>query len=242
MKTEIRKGVLHLNGKPSFVWSADYPNYRDQSADWPRQLDNLKAMNVGIITCYIPWRHHAPRDPRKGRLYDFRGRLNDRTNVLRFLGLIAERALLVIVKPGPYIHAETRYGGLPDYVLPQNNPQIMRRINAQGNPSPAYWNFAEPPAPMDPIYLEYVSDWFAAVAREVIASHQYPHGPIIAVQVLNEGTYSDGGYPLDQLHFDPAAIRLYQNYLRHRYQRIENYYDLTGLSLNNTSDAQPPRN
>lgn len=114
MKTEIRKGVLHLNGKPRFVWSADYPYYRDQSADGPRQLDSLKAMNVEIITCYIPWRHHAPRDPRKGGLYDFRGRLNGRTNVSRFLELIAERELLVIVKPGPYIHAETRYGGLPD--------------------------------------------------------------------------------------------------------------------------------
>lgn len=95
---------------------------------------------------------------------------------------------------------------------------------------------------MDPVFLEYVSDWFAAVARKVIAPHQYTHGPVIAVQALNEGIYSDGGYPLDQLHFDSAAIQLYQDFLRHRYQRIETYNDLTGLSLNNFSEVQPPRN
>jgi beta-galactosidase len=237
----MRDGVLHIDGRPRFVWSADYPYYRDQSADWPRQLDNLKAMNVRFVTCYIPWRHHAPRDPRAGGVYDFTGKLNDRTDVVRFIQLIAERGMFVIVKPGPYIHAETRFGSLPDYVLPQNNPRISRRVDARGNPSPTCWGFNEPPAPMDPVFVEHVSEWFRAVAENVIAPFQYPKGPIVAVQVLNEGIYSDGGYLVDQLHYDPAAIRLYRQFLREKYQTVERYNAATGHALRDFSDAQPPR-
>lgn len=237
----IRDGVLYINGGPRFVWSADYPYYRDQSQDWPRQLDNLKAMNVRVVTCYIPWRHHAPRDPRAGGTYDFTGQLHDRTNVIRFLQLIAERDMQVIVKPGPYIHAETRYGSLPDYVLPQNNPRISHRVDARGNPSPACWGFSEPPAPMDPVLVEYVAEWFRAVAQHVIVPFQYPKGPIVAVQVLNEGIYSDGGYPVDQLHYDSAAIRLYHQFLREKYGTVERYNAVTGNTFADFSEVQPPR-
>ena len=238
--SQIRDGVLFLNGQPHFVWSADYPYYRDQSADWSKQLDNLKAMDVHVVTCYIPWRHHAPRDPRTGGSYDFTGQLNDRTNVIRFLQLVAERNMLAIVKPGPYIHAETRFGSLPDYVLPQNNPRISRRVDARGNPSPACWGFSEPPAPMDPLLVEYVADWFHAVARNVIVPFQYPHGPIIAVQVLNEGIYSDGGYAVDQLHYDPAAIKWYRQFLREKYGTLERYNEVTGNTYHSFDEIQPP--
>ncbi len=238
----ITQGVLYIEGKPTFVWSADYPYYRDQRADWPRQLDNLKKMNVNVVTFYIPWRHHAPADPLNGDgRYDFRGALHDRTDVLEFIRLIRERGMYCIAKPGPYIHAETRYGSLPDYVLPNNNPKISLRVDMQGDASPACWGFPNPPAPMDPVYLDYVRDWFSHVAREVIAPNEYPRGPILAVQVLNEGIYSDGGYGVDKIHFDAPAVARYRSFLAGRYGSIEHYNRCCHAAFGSFEEVPPPR-
>ena len=146
-----------------------------------------------------------------------------------------------IAKPGPYIHAETRFGALPDYVLPENNPSISVRIDMQGEASPACWGFAKPPAPMDPNFLPYVEDWFRAVAREVIAPNEYPNGPILAVQVLNEGIYSDGSYAIDKLHFDAAAVGHYREFLRAKYGSLSEYNQVCGTTYTDFKDVPAPR-
>ena len=238
----FEQGTLKIDGKPVFVWSADYPYYRDERKDWGRQLDNLKKMNVNIVTFYIPWRHHAPKDPlRDGGTYDFRGELNDRTDVLEFIRLIHERGMYCIAKPGPYIHAETRYGSLPDYVLPKNNPDIELRVDMDGNASPACWGFSDPPAPMDPVFLNYVEDWFRIVAKEVIVPNEYPNGPIVSVQVLNEGIYSDGGHGVDKIHFDKAAIDHYRKFVEEKYGTVDAYNEACGAECASFSDVSSPR-
>ena len=238
-KVKIEQGVLNIDGKPVFVWSADYPYYRDQASDWSVQLDNLKKMNVNVVTFYIPWRHHAPTDPLvAGGAYDFTGKLNDRTNVLEFIRLIREKGMYCIAKPGPYIHAETRFGSLPDYVLPENHPNIPTRVDMQGNPVPACWGFAKPPAPMDPNYLPYVKHWMNAVAREVIEPNQYSRGPILTVQMLNEGIYSDGGYGVDKFGFDSSGIELYRKYLAQKYGSIEAYNEVCATHFKDFSEIQ----
>lgn len=238
---KIERGALYVDGKPTMVWSADYPYYRDQRADWSGQLDNLKRMNVDIVTFYIPWRHHAPTDPlREGGVYDFSGQLHDRTDVLQFIRLIREKGMRCIAKPGPYIHAETRFGSLPDYVLPDNNSRIQTRVDMQGNATPGCWGFERPPAPMDPEYLLYVRGWLEAVAREVIVPNQYPHGPILAVQVLNEGVYSDGGYGVDKFNFETTAAAHYPAFLEAKYGSVEKYNGACGTRFGSFVEIKPP--
>jgi len=241
-RVTIEDGILKIDGQPKFVWSADYPYYRDERADWAKQLDNLKKMNVNVVTFYIPWRHHAPIDPLHGDgIYDFRGELNDRTDVLEFIRLIHERGMYCIAKPGPYIHAETRFGSLPDYVLPENNPDIALRVDMQGDAASACWGFSNPPAPMDPRYLQYVEEWFHIVAREVIKPNEYPNGPILAVQVLNEGIYSDGGYGVDQIHFDEPAVNHYREFVEKKYGTIEKYNNCCGTELTSFKHITAPK-
>ncbi|MFH0954038.1 MAG: beta-galactosidase [Verrucomicrobiota bacterium] len=238
---KIEEGVLHVDGKPTFAWTADYPYYRDQRADWSSQLDSLKKMNVNVVTFYIPWRHHAPKDPlRAGGIYDFSGQLHDRTDVLEFIRLIRAKGMFCIVKPGPYIHAETRFGSLPDYVLPDNNPRIQVRVDQQGRPNPACWGFERPPAPMDPEYLPYVKEWFHTVARQVIVPNEYPHGPILAVQVLNEGVYSDGGAGVDKFNFESSAVAHYAKFLDQQYGSIDQYNAVCGARFASFSDVPAP--
>ncbi len=236
----IEKGVLHLDGRPTFVWSADYPYYRDERADWSRQLDNLKKMDVGVVTFYLSWRHHAPRDPLKaGGEYDFDGSFNDRTDVLEFIRLVREKGLLCIVKPGPYIHGETRFGSLPDYVMPEMNPLIERRRDIAGRPVHAPY-CDNPPAPMDPEFLLYVRDWLRACAREVIVPHEYPRGPIIALQVLNEGVYSRGAAPPEMINFEASAVAHYRRFLEVKYGSLAEYNRARGARFKTFAEVAPP--
>jgi len=239
----IERGVLNINGHPTFVWSADYPYYRDERADWSRQLDNLKKMHVNVVTFYISWRHHAPKDPLlAGGKYDFRGDYNDRTDVLEFIRLIKEKGMLCVAKPGPYIHGETRFGSLPDYVMPDYNAAIEMRQDIAGQPVPAPYVFTnKPPAPMDPEYLKYVKDWMEHVAREVIVPNEYPNGPIVAMQVLNEGVYSRGAAPVDLINFESSGVARYREFLGRKYGTIEAYNSLVGTAFKSFAEIGAPK-
>ncbi len=239
----IDRGILSIEGTPTFVWSADYPYYRDERADWSRQLDNLKKMNVKIVTFYISWRHHAPKDPfHAGGKYDFHGDYNDRTDVLEFIRLIQEKGLLCVAKPGPYIHGETRFGSLPDYVMPDYNAAIEMRQDIAGQPVPAPYVFTnKPPAPMDPEYLKFVQDWMEHVAREVIIPNEYPKGPIVAMQVLNEGVYSRGAAPVDLINFEACGVAHYRDFVQQKYGTIERYNRAVGTAFKDFSEITAPK-
>ncbi|MEA3347220.1 MAG: beta-galactosidase, partial [Candidatus Auribacterota bacterium] len=110
----IKNGVFYKDGVPFILLSADYPYYRDSRHIWSEKLDLLKEMGVNTVTLYAPWRHHS-RFPGE---YDFKGETVPNADIIKFIGLIAQKGLYCIVKPGPLVHAETNYAGLPDYVEP----------------------------------------------------------------------------------------------------------------------------
>ncbi|MCA1814134.1 MAG: beta-galactosidase, partial [Halobacteriales archaeon] len=193
----VRRGVLHIDGAPRFLWSADYPYYRDEPSHWADRLAKLREAGIQVVTCYVPWRHHAPQDPLRGGIVDFDGSTQGNRDVKGFLRLAHEHGLLAMVKPGPFVHAELRYGGLPDYVDPDLNPRIEPEMTGTGalfrwivSRDQAAANHSLP-APLDPAFVEYVRGWLQAVTREVIAPNTWPRGPIVALQLLNEGIYCD---------------------------------------------------
>lgn len=232
----VRRGVLHLDGQPRFLWSADYPYYRDDPANWRDRLRKLQEAGVHTVTSYVPWRHHAPVDPRRGGgAYDFDGRTQPNRDVKGFVGLVRDLGLHLVLKPGPFVHAELRYGGLPDYVDPDHNPRIepemlgtgalYRWIVSRDRPQA---NHALP-APLDPEFLEYVRDWLQAVTREVLVPASYPRGPLVAVQLLNEGIYSDSSNGIiPNYGYSRASTALYRQFLEEKYGSIEDYNRLHG--------------
>lgn len=234
---EVKQDVFYLNGKPEFALTADYPYYRDHKEDWSDQLDNLKKMGVRIVTFYIPWRHHANVDPWKGGKYDFTGERLPRTDVSTFIRLIHEKGMYCIVKPGPYIHGETRNGGLPDYVIPDSNRNLIEgRKTADGKFCAAPFA-AVVPGPLDPEYLRYVKDWLGAVDREVIRPFQYPAGPIIAVQILNEGVYSVGPAAIKDINYEMSVLPHFHKYLEEVYGNIDDYNRINQTAFKRFEDV-----
>lgn len=237
----IEDGVFHLDGVPRFLVSGDYPYYRDDPASWPVQLDAIKSMGIDTVSCYIPWRHHAIPQPDGTILHDFEGSTRPSRNVIRFLELIREKGMHVIAKPGPFIHAETVYGGLPDVTCPRNNPAIVPSRNAWGHENKWFFMFGKPlPSPLDEPFVSMVKDYMKRVG-EVLQRFVHPSGPVVAIQILNEGIYSQGNISLDNFEYAPGGVHAFRAFLQEKYGTIDAFNAAHGTRCKTFDDIPPPR-
>jgi beta-galactosidase len=178
----------------------------------------MKAMGLRLVDTYIPWGVHetAERSMHEGRSFDF-GERYARLDVARFIRLAGERGLYVIARPGPHINAELTYFGLPERIVwdracqartPQDNPVVLPIVPV-AFPVPSYASNA---------FHDETALWFDAVGK-VIAPLLHPHGPVVMLQVDNEGAlyFRDGPYDQD---YHPDAIHLFRMFLRDKYASI----------------------
>ena len=244
----IQKGIAHIDERPRLLVTADYPYYRDYADNWPDRLMRLKSLGITVITAYIPWRHHQLTPDSEP---DFTGRTEPSRDVLGFLEVCRAAGVAVIAKPGPFIHAETNYGGLPDWVCPLNNPHIESLLDAQGQA--ATWAGAQLdgagqrmedwplPAPFDSEFMCLAREWLARVGEYVIRPNRAPGGPIVAVQVGNEGIYSNGQHAPWAYDYSPAGLTLFREYLRTQYETLENYNHRHGTQFSDWDAVPAPR-
>lgn len=225
-KYAYQNGRVTKDGKPFFVIASDYQYYRDRPSNWEDRLTKLKNLGVNVITFYTPWRHHIQFD--NGRLwYDFTGETKDSRDLVTFLKTIEQVGLLMIFKPGPFVHSELNVGGLPDLVTPTFNPAIAGMQRFDG--SPVRWCFdnAILPAPCDAEYDKLAQDWLEAVSPHV-APYAKPEGPLLAIQLNDETIFCCSNDPPWRLGYEPSAMQFYHEQLEQRYDDIGNYNTLHG--------------
>lgn len=244
----FKKGVAQINGAPRMFISADYPYYRDLKDNWRDRLQSLKNLGITVVSAYIPWRHHQT-DPKLEP--DFIGSSDPKRDVIGFLTLCAELELMVIAKPGPFVHAEVNFGGLPDWTCPLNNPKIEALLNADGNPE--RWSGSETsadgksmaawplPAPFGIEFLNLTREWMVRVGREVIQPFSAPKGPIVAVQVGNEGIYSNGQHAPWAFDYSSSAVERFLAFLSREYKSLDQYNQSHQRAWKDWNEIQPPR-
>lgn len=151
---------LTRDGKPWLPVMGEYHYSRAPAAQWEAELRKMKAAGIDIVASYIIWNHH---ELDAGR-FDWRGNRDLR----RFVELARRVGLDVMMRIGPWVHAEVRFGGIPDWVV---------------NLVPTRRN--------DPQYLEYVARLYGQIGRQLEGLLWKDGGPVIGVQLENE--YNLGG-------------------------------------------------
>src|SRR5579859_757344 len=146
---------LTLDGKPWLPVMGEFHYTRFPARYWEEQLLKMKAAGITIVSTYVIWQHHEESEGK----FDWSG---DR-DLRRFVELCRKHGLMVFLRPGPWAHAEVRYGGIPDWVV-ESMP--TRRD--------------------DPAYLSAVSRFYNAIAGQLKGELWKEGGPIIGVQVENE--------------------------------------------------------
>jgi beta-galactosidase len=156
------KGVIGINsryltrdGVPWLPVMGEMHYARIPDARWNEQLAKVQAAGVEIVASYVMWRYHEPRPG----AFEWSKRFDLRS----FVESCARHGLLFFVRIGPWVHAEVRYGGLPNWVVDQ--------VPTRGD---------------DPLYLGYVQRFFGEIARQLDGLLWKDGGPVIGVQIENE--------------------------------------------------------
>jgi beta-galactosidase len=196
---------------PIFCGAMHY--WRHPPEAWGAGLDAMKAMGLRLVDTYVPWGVHEVEPG----AFDF-GERDPSLDVARFLRLVHERGLKAVVRPGPHINAELTYFGLPERIAwerdcqartPRDNPVMLPMVPV-AFPVPSY---------ASDLFHEETASWFAAAAK-VLAPLRHPEGPIVMVQIDNEGAlyFRDGPYDQD---YHPDAQRLFRTFLRAKYKQVK---------------------
>lgn len=151
----VNNQYLMKDGQPWLPVMGEFHYTRVPRADWEDQLLKMKAAGVDIVSTYIIWQHH---EEHRGQ-YDWSGNHDLRA----FVELAAKHGLYVFVRPGPWAHAEVRYGGIPDWVV----DSVPTRRN-------------------DPTYLAYVDSFYQQVGQQLRGLMWKDGGPVVGVQIENE--------------------------------------------------------
>lgn len=153
---EVTGRWLTRGGRPWFPVSGEFHFSRCPAGEWEEELLKMKAGGVTAVAAYVIWIHHEETE---GRV-----RFDGDRNLRRFAELCARHGLDLIPRIGPWVHAEARNGGLPDWVLARTDA----------------------PRTDDPAYLAPVRAWYAAIAGQLRGLDRAHGGPVVALQIENE--------------------------------------------------------
>ena len=116
MKVSYDERALTLDGERTLLLSGAIHYPRSTPEMWPAMMRRSRAAGLNAIETYVFWNLHE----RERGTYDFSGRLD----LERFCRCAQEHDLHVVLRIGPYICAETNFGGLPAWLREIEGMQI----------------------------------------------------------------------------------------------------------------------
>ncbi len=146
-----------LNGRRFQIRCGEIHAERVPKEYWRNRLQTAKAMGLNTVCAYLFWNQI---EPRQGH-FDWSGQ----TDMAEFCRIAQEVGLWVILRPGPYSCAEWEMGGLPWWLLKDDDIKLRTR---------------------DPRYLDAAKKYLNEVGRVLGPLQITRGGPILMVQVENE--------------------------------------------------------
>lgn len=216
------------NGQPYFLISGEVHYFRINPKLWRVHLSLLKQSGANTVSTYIPWDWHEPEESN----FDFEGKTNPARNLLRFIQLCKEEKLDLIVKPGPYILAEYKNQGLPEWLLKKLSKNAFA-LDENGNKiSPDLFSY------LSDEFLEYTFKWYDKVMPLISKHQKINNGPITMMQVCNEiGVFQ---WLSGKSDYNPKVIQLYKEFIFNKYRTIENLNSVYSTSFKSFDELQPP--
>ncbi|GCE13601.1 beta-galactosidase [Tengunoibacter tsumagoiensis] len=149
--------AILIHGERTLLLSGAIHYPRSTPTMWPELMKRSKEAGLNTIETYVFWNLHEVQEGQ----FDF----SDRLNLYHFCELAQEHGLHVILRIGPYICAETNYGGFPAWL--REVPEIQMRTYNQP-------------------FMQAMERWVRFLVNYVRPLFADQGGPIILAQLENE--------------------------------------------------------
>lgn len=224
-----------------YRFSGEFHYFRVPRQAWSARLRNVRDLGFEAVSIYVPWNWHQPTPDEP----DLTGRTILERDLFGALDAIAAAGLQCIYRPGPFITAEWRDGGIPAWVW-QQDPSC-RALDAAGRPAMTGRPYPALTYP-HPGYERPAVEWLTRSITEVRDWFASNGGPIVHLQLDDEPSYW-------QLLDDPLALD-YNPFLvgstdgqpaRYTAWLLERYGSLDALATAHHTDwravsqVEPPR-
>ncbi|MCX6224905.1 MAG: beta-galactosidase [Bacteroidia bacterium] len=228
MTFTIQEGNFCLNGKKVFLNSGEIHYFRIKRELWDKHLEAAKEAGLTTVSSYIPWAWH---ETVKG-VFDFDGTSCPERDLKGWLQRCQAHGLTCIVKPGPFILAETRGAGLPDWFLDEYGEEVKMR-NSKGRIVPG-----DGVSLFNEHYLRCVELWYDQVMPFIGGREISAGGPIIMMQICNEiGVFS---WLAHQADYNGTVKELFISYIKKKYSGIAEVNSLWGTNYTDFSHVELP--
>jgi beta-galactosidase len=228
MTFDIRAGNFYLNNKKVFLNSGEIHYFRIRRELWDKHLDAARDAGLTTISTYIPWAWHEPAEGR----FDFDGASCPERDLNGWLQQCQARGLTCVVKPGPFILAETRGAGLPDWFLDRYGSEIkMRNRKGEIVASDGVNLF-------HPEYLQKVTRWYDQIMPVIRDRELSVGGPIILMQLCNEiGVFA---WLAHQADYGEGVKERFLAYLSKKFKSVEEVNKRWGTAYSSFAEIELP--
>ena len=127
---EIGKKDFLLDGKPFQIRCGELHFARIPKEYWRHRIQMMKAMGMNTICAYLFW-NYQERTPGE---FTWDGQ----ADVAKFCKIAQEEGLWVILRPGPYACAEWEMGGLPWWLLKNDDIKLRSKDPLYVNAAKSY--------------------------------------------------------------------------------------------------------
>lgn len=228
MTFEIKGQNFYKNSKKVFMNSGEIHYFRIRRSLWETHLKGVLEAGLDTVSTYVPWAWHEDVEG----VFDFDGSTHPQRDLLGWIKLCKAMGLQLILKPGPFILAEFRGAGLPDWFL-ENHGLAVKMHNSKGEIVPS-----DGVSLFHPVYLEKVGRWYDQIMPLIAEYQQINDGPVIMMQVCNEiGVFS---WLAHQADYSSPVKPMWISYLKNKYNQIEDLNSSWGTQLNDFSEVPLP--
>ena len=228
MNFEIKQSHFYLNNKKIFLNSGEIHYFRIKRELWDIHLDAAVEAGLTTVSTYVPWAWHEPEEGQ----FDFTGKTTPERDLQGWLQRCKAHGLTCILKPGPFILAETRGAGLPGWFLQKHGREVkMRNSRGEEVASDGVNLF-------HPVYLEKVGRWYDRI-MPFIRDHEMENGgPVIMMQICNEiGVFS---WLAHQGDYGEGVKERFGNYLMRKFGNVGEVNRLWGKNYTGFKDVELP--
>jgi beta-galactosidase len=234
MPIQVESNGLSLDDRRVPLYSGSMHYWRHPPDAWPTLLGRMKELGFDIVQSPVPWGVHESGPG----IFDF-GDKNPQKGLPQFLDQCAKAGMLAILRPGPFVDEDLPFGGFPLRVI--RNSALWAQTST-GAPALST-RYATPfaiPSYASERFLQEIGKFLDALAP-IVASRQYPGGPVILCQLNKESAFVGRTQAYD-LDYSPDSIALYRKFLMEKYGSIEGLNKIYGGKYSAFSELTAPKN